>query len=264
MGSTNSIVSTGTDYRTRLVDFYNQYNPDKVRTVDTTLGKYRGKEEELFQKLYAKYRVRGGGTTGGDSPGSPAASPFLLPSGDGPLCYLEFSIDGTLVGRVVVKLYQDRAPLATENFRCLCTGERGTGRQMKPLYYAGHHVHRIVPMFVVQMGDFTRGDGRGGESIYPPHTDSTDSMGRFRDDVPYLQHSRGGLLSMANSGKDTNNSQFFFTLRPAHHLDGKHVVFGEVVSGMDIIRSIGDVPTDPKDQRPLQPVVIEACGEIKG
>jgi cyclophilin family peptidyl-prolyl cis-trans isomerase len=252
-----SSSSNSTDYRTRLVEFYNQHNPDKLDTVDETLARFQGKEEELFQKLHAKYIGRRR-----KEDAAASSSPFMPPSGEGPLCYLDFSVDGTNVGRVVVKLYLDRAPLASENFRCLCTGEKGMGRSMKPLCYAGHRVHRIVPGFVVQMGDFTRGDGRGGESIYPPNSEHGDPMGRFPDDRPFLQHARGGLLSMANSGRDTNGSQVFFTLRPTPHLDGKHVVFGEVVEGMDVLERIGKVPTDHK-QFPLQPVVIEACGEIK-
>eukprot|EP00980_Cylindrotheca_fusiformis_P013901 scaffold3618_cov129-Cylindrotheca_fusiformis.AAC.1 len=145
-------------YRNRLIAFYKIHNPSRLDTADATLEKYKGKEEEMFRKLEAKYvKVEGGNQ-----------SKFPHPSGDGPLCYLEFAVDGKSIGRVVVKLYKDKAPLATENFRCLCTGEITRQRH---LYYLGSNVHRIVPGFCIQMGDFTRGDGRGGMSIYQPNTE---------------------------------------------------------------------------------------------
>jgi cyclophilin family peptidyl-prolyl cis-trans isomerase len=233
------------DYRTRLFEFYKEHNPEKLDTVDATLEKFKGKEQELFKKLEAKYVVSG----------------FPAPNGSGPTCFLEFSIDGQPAGRVVVKLYEDKAPLAAENFRALCTGEKGIGRATKPLCYKHCKVHRVVPGFCVQLGDFTKGDGTGGESIYPPNSEQGDFWGKFKDD-PFMQHTKKGLLSMANSGSNTNNSQFFFTLKPASSLDGKHVVFGEVLEGMEVVEKIEIVETNEKSA-PKVPIVVTDCGEIK-
>lgn len=235
-------------YRDRLIEFYQKYNPSKLDTVNATLDKYRGKEEQMFKKLQEKY-------ISGKDDG------LLPPSGDGPKCYVDFSVDGTSSGRVVFKLYQDKAPLAVENFRALCTGEKGKGRSSKDLCYRGSKVHRIVPNFVVQMGDFIKGDGTGGESIYPPNSEHGDMWGKFKDETPFLKHARKGLLSMANNGPNTNGSQFFITLKATPHLNAKHVVFGEVVSGMEIIDNIGTLETD-KEQRPLKPVVVDSCGQL--
>jgi hypothetical protein len=155
---TTEATAGGESYRNRLIAFYKVHNSSKLDTVDATLEKYMGKEEELFRKLQAKY----------DKDSVSSTSKFPLPSGDGPHCYVEFAVDDKNVGRVVVKLYKDKAPLACENFRCLCTGEITRQRQ---LCYLGSKVHRIVPGFCIQMGDFTRGDGRGGTSIYAPNSE---------------------------------------------------------------------------------------------
>jgi peptidylprolyl isomerase len=232
------------DYKAQLIDFYKKYNPEKLDTVDSTLAKYKGKEKELFQKLQEKY----------------TGSKFPLPGGDGPQCYLKFSVGDKPVGKVVVKLYKDNAPLAAENFRCLCTGGKGMGKSGKPLCYKGSKIHRIIPSFCVQMGDFTKGDGTGGESIYPAYSEHGDAWGKFKDEG-FMQHSKAGLLSMANSGENTNQSQVFFTLKAVPHLDGKHVVFGEVVQGMDVVELLGKVETNAK-QVPVEQVVILDCGEI--
>ena len=239
------------NHRERLFQFYKTYNPSKIDTVDATLANYKGKEELLFRKLEEKY------VSGKDG--------MLPPSGTGPTCYLDLSIDDGIAsssGRVTVKLYQDKAPLACENFRCLCTGEKGTGRSTKELCYRGSRVHRIVPNFVVQMGDFTKGDGTGGESIYPPNSEHGDMWGKFKDETPFLMHARKGLLSMANNGPNKNGSQFFITLKAIPHLDGKHVVFGEVVGGMEIVEKMGQLETDKK-QRPLASVTIQGCGQLR-
>ena len=143
-------TSAGQSHRDRLVEFYKQYNPDKLGKVDETLASYKGKEDELFRKLKAKYVKNN--------------SKFLPPSGEGPTCFMDFSIgDDQTKGRVTVKLYKDKAPLACENFRSLCTGEKGIGQSGKPLCYKNSKVHRIVPQFCVQLGDFTKANGTGGE-----------------------------------------------------------------------------------------------------
>jgi cyclophilin family peptidyl-prolyl cis-trans isomerase len=239
-----STTPTPNNYRSRLLQFYQQYNPAKVSSVDETLSNYQGREEELFAKLSAKYET-------------PKTS--LLPTGEtGPVCYL----DVVKYGRIKVQLFADVCPLACENFRALCTGELGVGRAGKPRCYRNSVFHRVVPNFVIQSGDYTKGNGTGGESIYPPSQQNiTDLWGNFVDEV-FLPHSEAGLLSMANNGKNRNSSQFFITLKETPHLNGKHVVFGRVVEGMDIVQRIGKVATDSK-QCPLEPVVIENCGEIK-
>merc|ERR1719215_2338471 len=146
--------------------------------------------------------------------------------------------------------------MTTENFRCLCNGERGTGIITKmPLHFQGAKFHRIIPGFMAQGGDFELGDGRGGESIYG---------GKFSDEAGglALRHAKRGLLSMANSGRDTNGSQFFIIFRPAHHLNGKHCVFGEMVEGEATLDAIEGVKTQ-SDDRPIAPIVVARCGQLE-
>jgi cyclophilin family peptidyl-prolyl cis-trans isomerase len=127
--------------------------------------------------------------------------------------------------------------------------------------YSSSLIHRIVPNFCIQGGDFTKGDGTGGESIYPPNSEHGDTWGKFKDEF-FMQHNQKGLVSMANNGKDRNGSQFFVTLAPLPHLDGKHVVFGKVTVGMNVVEAISKTLTDKK-QRPLERVVISGCGEVR-
>ncbi|XP_049285144.1 peptidyl-prolyl cis-trans isomerase G [Anopheles funestus] len=168
-------------------------------------------------------------------------------------CYFDVTLGGLPAGRIVFELFPAVAPKTCENFRALCTGEAGIGQKTgKPLHYKGIIFHRVVKDFMIQSGDFSNGNGTGGESIY----------GGIFDDEPFtLKHDRAFLLSMANRGKNTNGSQFFITTQPAPHLDSVHVVFGHVVSGQDLVRQLEQLPVD-RNSRPLQDAMVSNCGEL--
>lgn len=170
--------------------------------------------------------------------------------------YLEVEISSVNIGRMIFKLYNSICPKIVENFRSLCMGDKGTGLMTKlPLCYKGAKFHRIIPGFMAQGGDFELGDGRGGESIYG---------GKFADEAGglALRHAKRGLLSMANSGKDTNGSQFFILLKPSHHLNGKHCVFGELVEGEATLDAIEGVKTQ-SDDKPIAPITVSRCGQLE-
>jgi peptidylprolyl isomerase len=169
-----------------------------------------------------------------------------------PRVFFDITIGPLAVGRVVMELRADVVPKTAENFRALCTGEKGTGRSGKPLHFKGSTFHRVIPQFMAQGGDFTAGDGTGGESIYGA---------KFADENFKLKHTGPGVLSMANSGPGTNGSQFFLCTTETSWLDDKHVVFGRVVEGLAVVKEIESVGS--KSGAPSAKVTIYDCGELR-
>ncbi|CAB4427007.1 unnamed protein product [Rhizophagus irregularis] len=168
-------------------------------------------------------------------------------------CFFDIDIGDVREGRIVFELFDDLIPNTVENFRALCTGEKGIGKSGYPLHYKGSTFHRVIKGFMIQGGDFTRGDGTGGESIYGD---------KFDDESFDVKHDEPFLLSMANAGPNTNGSQFFITTGKATHLDDKHVIFGIVLKGKSVVRAIENNPTGTND-KPIKKVTIVDCGELK-
>ncbi|XP_077094513.1 E3 SUMO-protein ligase RanBP2-like isoform X2 [Siphateles boraxobius] len=161
-----------------------------------------------------------------------------------PVVFFNMAVDGEPAGRIVMELFAHIVPKTAENFRALCTGEKGFG-------FHSSVFHRIIPDFMCQGGDITNGDGTGGRSIY---------VGKFEDENFDVRHTGPGLLSMANRGRDTNSSQFFITLKKAEHLDFKHVAFGFVKEGMDVLKRIAELGT--KDGKPTKTITVSDCGQL--
>ncbi|KAH8554770.1 peptidyl-prolyl cis-trans isomerase cyp5 [Umbelopsis sp. PMI_123] len=166
--------------------------------------------------------------------------------------FFDIAIQSKPAGRMTFKLFNDTVPKTAENFRALCTGEKGTGVSGKPLHFKGSFFHRIIPGFMAQGGDFTRGDGRGGESIYGA---------KFADENFKLTHTGKGVLSMANAGPNTNGSQFFICFDKTPWLDGNHTVFGQLVEGQEILDMIESCGS--QSGAPLAKVDITDCGELE-
>ncbi|KAE8149483.1 cyclophilin-like domain-containing protein [Aspergillus avenaceus] len=158
--------------------------------------------------------------------------------------FFNIAINGAPAGKIVFKLYDDVVPKTARNFRELATGQNGFG-------YAGSGFHRVIPQFMLQGGDFTRHNGTGGKSIYGE---------KFEDENFTLKHNKPGLLSMANAGRNTNGSQFFVTTVVTSWLDGKHVVFGEVVEGYDLVKQIEGLGSG--SGTPKAKIVISESGTV--
>eukprot|EP00937_MAST-01D_sp_MAST-1D-sp2_P007013 g7013.t1 len=202
-----------------------------------------------------KGKGKGKGKGGKEGSGRGAGAAESKQVQPGSRCFFDISIGGAPAGRIEFTLFDGVAPKTTRNFRALCTGEKGVGKAGKPLHFKGSAFHRIIPGFMLQGGDFTRGNGTGGESIYGE---------KFADEWEHgmVRHSQPGLLSMANAGTDTNGSQFFVTTAATPHLDGKHVVFGEVAgdAGMEVVRKAEGVGS--ASGTPSERVVVEDCGVL--
>ena len=168
--------------------------------------------------------------------------PLGPPASGNPVVYFDVAIGGKEIGRIEMELKIDVVPKTAENFRALCTGEKGYGFKKSPF-------HRVIPNFMCQGGDITMGNGMGGKSIYG---------GKFEDENFTLTHAGPGILSMANSGPNTNGSQFFLCTTTTSHLDGKHCVFGQVVKGYGVVKAIERVGSMTGGTR--QGVLVSECG----
>jgi len=225
----------------------NLAKPQKLRNTgskavwdsDDWLQEHAG--ETVAGEKAAGEETQADGKAADETTGEPAAKKKRT----NPKCYLDISINDQYTGRILIELRSDVVPMTAENFRCLCTHEKGFGFRRSTF-------HRIIPGFMCQGGDFTKHDGTGGKSIYGK---------KFEDENFVLKHTGTGILSMANSGPNSNGSQFFLCTEKTDWLDGKHVVFGKVVEGLEILRKMEAVGSESGKTK--KKVVIEDCGELK-
>ncbi|XP_054470912.1 E3 SUMO-protein ligase RanBP2 isoform X2 [Anoplopoma fimbria] len=233
--SANALIWTATDYS------------DGDGVVEQLAAKFKTPEiTEAFKKTFCECQSRTGQNEGDEScVSTPQMSRVQEHSRDSnPRVFLEVTSDGEPLGTITVELFSHIVPKTAENFRALCTGEKGFGLRDSIF-------HRVIPAFMCQAGDITNSDGTGGKSIYGS---------KFEDENFDVRHTGPGILSMANRGRDTNNSQFFITLKKAEHLDFKHVAFGWVRDGMDVVQQMGELGT--KGGKPTKKLVITDCGQL--
>lgn len=169
-----------------------------------------------------------------------------------PVVFFDIALGGESLGRVKMELFADITPRTAENFRQYCTGEN-KNPQGRPQGYKGSKFHRVIREFMIQGGDFLNGDGTGSTCIYGTKA--------FADENFQLKHETPGLLSMANSGKDSNGCQFFITTVPTPFLNNKHVVFGKVIDGMDVVHKVENTRVRG-ESKPATDVTIAQCGEM--
>ncbi|XP_029935968.1 E3 SUMO-protein ligase RanBP2 isoform X1 [Myripristis murdjan] len=233
--SANALVWTATDYA------------EGEGRVEQLAAKFKTPElAEAFKKTFCECQSHMGQRS---NDASSISSPHMSRAQEhsresNPRVFLTVAADSESLGTVTIELFSHKVPKTAENFRALCTGEKGFGLQDSIF-------HRVIPDFMCQGGDITNQDGTGGRSIYG---------GKFEDENFDVRHTGPGLLSMANRGRDSNNSQFFITLKKAEHLDFKHVVFGWVCDGMDVVRQMGELGT--KNGKPSKRLVITDCGQL--
>ncbi|CAJ1079920.1 E3 SUMO-protein ligase RanBP2 isoform X2 [Xyrichtys novacula] len=233
--SPNALIWTATDYS------------DGDGVVEQLAAKFKTPEiAESFKKTFCECQSHIGRTEGDVScTSSSKMSRVQEHSRDtNPKVFLKVAADGQPLGTLTIELFSNIVPKTAENFRALCTSEKGFG-------FKDSIFHRVIPEFMCQGGDITNNDGTGGKSIY---------ASQFEDENFDVRHTGPGILSMANRGRDTNNSQFFITLKKAEHLDFKHVAFGWVCDGMDVLQQIGELGT--KGGTPSKKLVIIDCGQL--
>lgn len=218
----------------------NQDIKNELKSLDFKIREFHKKEKSMFNKMFSK------GLYIDEQEKTDYSDP------NNPVVYFDIAIDDEPPQRIEIELFKNLVPKTAENFRALCTGEKGLAQCGKPLHYKGTIFHRLVKNFMIQGGDFQNANGTGGESIYG---------GKFDDENFKCKHLKRGYLSMANSGKNTNGSQFFITFKETPWLDGRHVVFGCVKSGMAYLDELEAVPTE--GERPQKTIRIVDCGEVK-
>ena len=220
-------------------------NDPGVQALRKLIDSKKVQNEERMKKT-SRSILRKGLYDDKEIPQKPRAIPKEV-NKDNPKVFFDIKIGDKDAQRVEFELFKDKVPKTVENFRCLCTGEKGGD-----MHYKGTIFHRVIKDFMIQGGDYENRNGTGGKCIYG---------GKFDDENFYYAHSEKGLLSMANAGPNTNGSQFFITCKETPWLDGKHVVFGRVIKGMEVVHEVENLETGAQD-KPKVDVVIENCGEV--
>ena len=224
-------------------------DPDTVKNCCNIMEQRKKEKEKNESKLFKSFLKT---NLYDDIPQKLSSIPKFDPSN--PRVFFDISIGGKNPNRIEFELFKKNVPLTAENFRALCTGEKsnsssGSGK----LHYKNTIFHRVIKGFMMQGGDFENANGTGGSSIYG---------NKFNDENFIFPHSEPGLLSMANSGPNTNGSQFFITFKETPWLDNKHVVFGRVIKGMEIVNEVENIESDSQDKPSIKVEIVD-CGELK-